>query len=166
MPLEDSYLGRGWSFPPSFQAPALLPANRPNTIRYEVGGVDMVAGQTDIEQSLHILLTTRLGERVLAPDFGCDLHPLVFEPLNAATAARFEDLVLTAVLYHEPRIELLDVTATQPPEETGLVLLDLHYQVRSTNSRHNYVYPFYLQEGSELGLLAGAGALALPPDGQ
>ena len=175
MPLEDSYLGRGWSFPPSFEPPLLEPvadapamlippasagALRPRRLAapppapavLRPGGVVMVEGLADIEQSLHILLSTRLGERVLAADFGCDLQPLAFEPLNAATEARFKYLVHTAVLYHEPRIEFLDLTATELAEEPGLVLLDLAYQVRNTNARHNYVYPFYLQEGSELGV--------------
>lgn len=172
MPLEDSYLGRGWSFPPSFEPPLSLrptppadaPPDAPTEARrpallvatgpadYVGGGAAMVAGLADIEQSLYILLTTRLGERVLAPDFGCDLQPMAFEPLNAATSAQFKHLIHTAVLYHEPRIEFLDLTASQPDDQPGLLLLDLAYQVRSTNARHNYVYPFYLQEGSELGL--------------
>lgn len=159
MPLEDSYLGRGWSFPPSFEPPLLEPvkdeppgSSAPAPIVLQPGGAVMVEGLADIEQSLLILLTTRLGERVLAADFGCDLQPLAFEPLNAATAAQFEYLVHTAVLYHEPRIEFLALTATESADAPGLVLLDLAYQVRNTNARHNYVYPFYLQEGSELGI--------------
>lgn len=161
MPLEDSYLGRGWSFPPSFAPPLPLepllkdvPPLLQDRADYATGGggAAMVAGPADIEQSLYILLTTRLGERVLAPDFGCDLQPMAFEPLNAATAAQFQHLIHTAILYHEPRIEFLDLTASQSDDQPGVLLLDLAYQVRSTNARHNYVYPFYLQEGSELGL--------------
>ncbi|HET9505725.1 MAG TPA: GPW/gp25 family protein [Hymenobacter sp.] len=157
MPLEDSYLGQGWSFPPSFELPS--PATGAAVGSRSPGGVQLVVGLTDIEQSLCILLSTRLGERILAPDYGCDLTTLLFEPLNAATETRVHHLIHTAVLYHEPRIELLGVTATQPDDQPGLLLLDLAYQVRNTNSRYNYVYPFYLQEGSDLSLAAGDSAL-------
>ena len=150
MPLEDDFLGRGWGFPPSF-GPTASPR-----------GVVMAAGLADIEQSLHILLTTRLGERIMAPDFGCDVHDSVFEPLDATLEARLKDLVQTAILYYEPRIDPLDVTARQPPETPGLLLLTVEFRVRSTNSRHNFVYPFYLQEGTELGINGPAG-LAVDP---
>jgi len=150
MPLEDAFLGRGWGFPPSFG-----PTGHPT-------GVAMVAGLTDIEQSLHILLTTRLSERILAPDFGCDLHDSVFEPLDAGLEARLKDLVETAILYHEARIDPLNVTATEPPEQPGLLLITVEFRVRSTNSRHNFVYPYYRQEGTELGI-PGPGRIAVDP---
>jgi phage baseplate assembly protein W len=146
MPLEDSYIGVGWSFPPSFTPPSAPPASNAT---YQ-GGAAMVTGLTDIEQSLQILFTTRLGERVLAPDYGSELSDMVFEELDASLMARLQFQVQTAVLYHEPRIELLDTEVTEATEQAGLLLLTLTYRVRSTNSRHNYVYPFYLQEGSEL----------------
>jgi uncharacterized protein len=51
-------------------------------------------------------------------------------------------------LYHEPRIELdrLDISEDQATE--GLLLISLDYTVRSTNSRFNLVYPFYLNEAT------------------
>lgn len=160
MSSEPSYLGRGWSFPPSFEPP--LPSSSAAS-GAATGGVQLVSGLTDIEQSLHILLTTRLGERVLAPDYGCDLHTLVFEPLNAGLEAQIQHLIQTAVLTHEPRIYLLGVSVSQSPTQSQLLLLDLEFQVRSTNARHNYVYPFYLQEGSELGLGADPGSAPAAP---
>lgn len=145
MPLEDAFLGRGWAFPPAFTAPP-----DPNQGTALDGGAVMTAGLADIEQSLQILLTTRLGERVLVPDFGCDLLEAVFEPLDATLEARLQDLVHTAILFHEPRIDPLAVTAAEVAEQPGLVLLTVEFRVRNTNSRHNFVFPFYKQEGSEL----------------
>lgn len=137
MALEDDFLGRGWSFPPTFSK-----ADQ---------GVQMVAGVRDIEQSLANLLSTRLRERLLTPDFGCDLHNSVFEAMNTTVITRIKDMVSTAILYHEARIELLEVSVSEPPESLGTLLIEVQYRVRATNSRRNYVYPFYKVEGSEIG---------------
>lgn len=134
MALEDNFLGRGWSFPPTFTA----------------GGLAMTAGVEDIERSLDILLTTRLRERVLSPDYGCDLQENLFEPIDTRLLTRIREQVKTAILYHEPRIDLLDVKAEEPPESPGTVLIEVQFRVRATNSRLNYVYPFYIAEGSDI----------------
>jgi phage baseplate assembly protein W len=147
MALEDNYIGRGWSFPPRFQAPTFPPVN--NQLPPD-GGVEVVSGLTDIDQSLYILFTTHLGERVMQPDYGTELHQKVFEAFDAGLQAQLQRLVTLAVLDHEPRINVVDVTVSESEDVPGMVLIDLLYQVRSTNARHNYVYPFYLQEGSEL----------------
>ncbi len=64
MSTDQPFLGTGWSFPPAFTK----------------GGaeVEMVSGAEDIHQSLQILLSTRLGERVMQDEFGCDLHSVLF----------------------------------------------------------------------------------------
>lgn len=134
MPLEDNFLGRGWSFPPNFH-----PA-----------GVAMTAGVEDIERSLDILLTTRLRERVLSPDYGSDLEENLFEPVDTRLLTRVREQVKTAILYHEPRIELIDVTAEEPSESPGVLLIEVQFRVRATNSRRNYVFPFYQNEGTDL----------------
>jgi hypothetical protein len=130
---SNAFLGTGWSFPPAFLAPA--------------GGVQMVSGTTDIEQSLHILFTTTVGERLLHPTYGCDLRRYLFEPLNASVTARIQDLVRTAILYHEPRIIPEAVTLSGGAPD-GVLLIRVDYTVRTTNARHNYVFPFYREEAS------------------
>lgn len=132
-PVTNPFLGTGWSFPPTFLAPA--------------GGVRLVSDLEDIQQSLRILLTTTLGERLLHPTYGCDLRPYLFEPMNASTTAFLQDLVRTAILYHEPRI-LPEAVSLSSVAEDGLLLIQIDYVVRSTNSRHNYVFPFYRNEAS------------------
>lgn len=110
----------------------------------------MTAGLTDIERSLHILLTTQPGERIMLPDFGCDMQDIMFEPISTALQARVKDRIETAILYYEPRIDPLDVTVEEPPEQPGLLLITVTYRVRSTNSRYNFVYPFYRNEGTDI----------------
>ncbi len=130
-----SFLGTGWGFPPTFEI--------------ERKGVVMVSDAEDICQSLEILLNTRLGERVLQPGYGANLKDQVFEPMNASMVAFIDDLVRTAIIYHEPRIRADDISVT--PEQVGGVLrISIDYTIRSTNTRFNIVFPFFLAESGGL----------------
>lgn len=132
MSSEHPFLGSGWSFPPAFAR----------------GGaaVAMVEGAEDILQSLMILLSTRPGERVMHPDFGCDLSEVLFEEIDQGLINLVTGLVSDAVIYHEPRVKLDRVEVTE--SEVGLLLVQVEYTVTSTNSRYNLVYPFYLHEAT------------------
>ncbi|MEO3406354.1 GPW/gp25 family protein [Mucilaginibacter sp. CAU 1740] len=124
-----AFIGRGWSFPPSFDNHA--------------GKVEMLTDEADIESSLGILFTTRLGERVMQPTFGCDLQNVVFEAVNLTLKTYIKDLIETAVLYFEPRITLNSTDVDSSMDNEGILLIKLNYTVRTTNSRYNYVFPFY-----------------------
>lgn len=130
------FLGRGWSFPPTFD-------------RTEQN-VEMTSDREDIERSLEILLGTRKGERVMRADYGCNLDEMVFESFNLSLKTYLADMVETAILYHEPRIEPLEVHVDDSSIHEGRVLIEIDYLIRSTNSRFNMVYPFYLEEGTEI----------------
>ena len=131
-----SFLGTGWSFPPEFNKDAAQ--------------VRMSSDEQDIEESLHILLSTRLGERIMRPDFGCDLSNMVFEPLNITVKTYISNLVETAILYFEPRILLNSVDMATDSNNEGLVKIIVDYTISATNSRRNFVYPFYINEGSSV----------------
>jgi hypothetical protein len=105
----------------------------------------MVADETDICQSLTILFNTALGERVMQPGYGCDLKKQVFEPMNAAVLTFIADLLRTAIIYHEPRIET-DRLSVEPEQLEGRLRIEIDYRIRGTNSRFNFVFPFYLTE--------------------
>ena len=130
---ENPFLGTGWSFPPTFQK--------------ETQGVEMLSGPEDIQSSLHVLLSTSLGERMMQPTYGSNLKDYIFEPLDASLDAFLKDLIKTAILYFEPRIHLDKVTLESVPLE-GMVTITLDYRIRNTNSRYNFVLPFYLNEGA------------------
>lgn len=136
MEKTPSFLGRGWSFPPEFQK--------------ETGTVKMIEDEADIESSLEILLATRLGERVMLPEYGCNLEDLLFNPLNLTSKTVVIDLIKTAILYHEPRIDVKKIAIDPADELNGVLLINIDYIVRTTNSRKNMVFPFYKEEGSEL----------------
>lgn len=110
----------------------------------------MVANVTDINQSLAILLDTSLGERVMQPDYGCNLKEFLFEPQNSTLTTYMEDVVRTAIVYHEPRIKVNHIHIETDQQVEGRLLIDVAYTIRSTNTRSNYVYPFYIQEASDL----------------
>lgn len=57
--------------------------------------------------------------------------------------------ITRAVILFEPRIELEDVSFEEQPER-GLLLIHLTYTVARTNNRNNMVYPFYLNEGTNV----------------
>ena len=137
LPVRPDFLGRGWSFPPSFSK--------------ALRSVAMVADIQDIDQSLWVLFGTVPGERVMLPGYGCDLWKYVFRELNTSLLNEISDVVATAITRWETRIELLSVTATADPDQVGLVLIAVDYWVRSINTRSNLVYPFYLTEATLAG---------------
>jgi uncharacterized protein len=130
---DPSFLGRGWSFPPTFPRGA---------------AVEMVSGPHDIHQSLLILLSTRLGERVMVAEYGCDLWSLVFENVTTSLLTRIEDMVERAIILWEPRIRVDQVTTEVDYAEPACILIDVAYTIRATNARSNFVYPFYLREAT------------------
>ena len=136
----NSFLGTGWSFPPSFSP--------------ELGTVEMVSNEEDIHQSLQILLSTSVGERVMQPDYGCDLNDYLFESLNATVIGLIKDRVRNSILYYEPRIvvEKIDVTAADSFDIIeGRFTISVDYSIPETNSRFNYVFDYYRNEAINLG---------------
>jgi phage baseplate assembly protein W len=110
------------------------------------GGVVMSAYERDIEESVRLVIGTAFGERVMRPDFGCGIHDLVFAPNNPATRHLVAHHVKEALYKWEPRILGVDVKVATDPQNPAVILVDLSYQVRATNSKFNLVYPFYLEK--------------------
>lgn len=129
----QAFLGIGWAFPPAASAN---------------GDIATAAYETDIQQSIQIILGTAPGERVMRPDFGAGLKTLIFEPINTTTAALAQYNVQTALIQWEPRIDQITVNVTPQPAN-GSLLIDIRYRVRLTNVFYNLVYPFYLTEGNQ-----------------
>lgn len=147
--VKPSFLGTGWAFPVTF--------DKTCTSSEELGGcqcsVAMASDLEDIEQSLTILLTTRPGERVMRPDYGCALEDLLFEPINESLLTYIRNLISRAILYYEPRIKLnkIDILADDNLLE-GRVSISIDITVRTTNGRFNYVYDFYKREATIVAL--------------
>lgn len=133
-PLIDtgSFLGRGWGFPPQFNKREC--------------GVRMVKEEEDICESLQIILSTKMGERLLRPNFGCNLHKLLFEPINVQFLTFIKSYIEQSILLHEPRIRLQKVDINTEDQLDGILRIEVSYIIRATNSPNNFVYDFYLEE--------------------
>jgi phage baseplate assembly protein W len=129
---KRAFLGVGWAFP----------------IAADAGRTATAAYDDDIRQAIFIILGTNPGERVMRPDFGAGLNQFVFEPVNPTTIEAVRKRVQDALIDWEPRIDVVSVDVTTDPVERNLVLIEMAYKVRVTNSLQNLVYPFYLGEGS------------------
>jgi uncharacterized protein len=131
----NSFLGTGWSFPPTFER--------------DTGSVTLVSDEEDIKQSLNILLSTSLGERVMQPEYGCNLTDYLFESLSSSVIGYIKDRVKNAILYYEPRIiaEKIEVTSGASFDlAEGRFTISIEYTIAGTNSRFNYVYDYYKNE--------------------
>jgi uncharacterized protein len=133
---STSFLGTGWSFPPEFAAAS--------------GEIVMSADEEDIAESLRILFGTAPGERFLQPKYGLDLREIQFEPMSATLRTFLKDRVRVAILLYEPRIRLLALEIDSPDPHAGTLNVVVEYEVRSTNSRFNLVFPFYRTDSNEL----------------
>jgi len=132
---QQSFLGRGWSFPPTFNQ--------------QSGDVQLVSDEKDIDQALEIIITTNLRERVMRPDFGCGIRDFVFEPLDTSLKTYLRDVIDTAITYHEPRIDVGSVSVAQSTDPIeGKLLIEVEYKIRATNTRYNKVYPYDLSEAT------------------
>lgn len=133
---NSSFLGTGWSFPPEFNR-----AGKQNK---------MVSNEEDIRQSLTILLGTKPGERIMQPTFGCGIHKYVFENYDESLATVMKEAIRIAILYFETRIKLDGINIDQSQTFNGILLFEIEYTIKATNSRTNMVFPFYLLEGTNI----------------
>jgi phage baseplate assembly protein W len=125
-------LGSGWAFPV-----------RPGAD----GGLALVGEDERIRQGIWLVLATAPGERVMMPDFGCGIHDLVFAPNSAAVRGSVRAEVQDALVRWEPRIDVIDVAVTAPPDQPEVMLIDVSYRIRASNAFYNLVYPLFLTEG-------------------
>src|SRR5947209_9790015 len=131
---DEAFLGKGWSYPPTFFSSGTE--------------VEVVSGEEDIRQSLNILFGTSLNERVMFSSYGCELSRYLFEEVDQTLINGLTGIVEDAILNNEPRITTNSVDVTQSSTEDGLLLISIDYTIRTTNNRYNMVYPFYINESN------------------
>src|SRR5262249_22919560 len=134
MAVDKDFLGTGWSFPPTF-----------SNITWSV---DMVRDDKDIQESLWILFSTQLSERIMAPQYGSDIWKMVFRAMNTTLSTQLRNIVKQAIVQWEPRIDVDDIDVAPDAHTDGLILIAVNYTIRRTNTRSNLVYPFYLAEAT------------------
>ncbi len=139
---KRTFLGIGWKFPPEFDR--------------KTKSVTLVSEEQDIKESLYILLSTRPGERVVQPEYGCDLSILNFESIDEGIVNQAKEIIHSAVLKFEPRVFLDEVIVSLQNFYDGILDISLEYRIRKTNKRNNIVYPYYLMEGTEVTNMPGS----------
>jgi hypothetical protein len=127
--MANPIIGRGWSFPP---------------ILDERGTVALTGDDEEIEQSIFLILSTALGQRVMRPEFGCRIHELVFAPNNATTAGLATRYVREALGQWEPRIDLKKVDVAPDPNDHARLIISIEYRILASHNNRSLVYPFYL----------------------
>jgi phage baseplate assembly protein W len=133
---EVKFLGTGWGFPPAFN-------KSPDTVQ-------MVSEKQDIRESIFIILSTTPGERIMQPEFGCNLKQLAFEINDSTLIATFNHIIYHALLNFEPRVNFTEATIIERDELDGILYIEINYTIITTNTRHNIVFPFYLTEGTNV----------------
>jgi Bacteriophage baseplate protein W len=114
------------------------------------GGIALAHDEQDIDQAIQLILGTAPGERPMRPEFGCGVHDFVFDTIDANTVGRMEEAIREALDRWEPRIQVLDVGFDLSQADSGLLTIDIGYQVRATNTERNLVYPFYVIPAEEM----------------
>ncbi|MBR5509402.1 MAG: GPW/gp25 family protein [Lachnospiraceae bacterium] len=127
------FLGRGFAFPPRIDS--------------VTGQFVMADSEEDIRQAIYIILMTRMKERAMLPDFGCNLHEYIFELPDSDFELRIGSEVREALMKYEPRIINVDVRVETHDIKKGTIWLNIDYTVRATNNPNNLVFPYYLEEG-------------------
>ncbi|MBE2270965.1 MAG: GPW/gp25 family protein [Anaerolinea sp.] len=106
--------------------------------------IALVSGDLALRQSIYTIVYTVPGERVMRPDFGCEIHSLVFDPVNNETAAVAERYVRDALLRWEPRINVQDVKVSPGDTELGEMWIEVTYQIKGQYDPRSLVFPYYL----------------------
>jgi phage baseplate assembly protein W len=131
MPAE--FLGVGWKFPVGVT---------------DEGQIQRARHEESIQDALWLILSTAKGERAMRPDFGCDIHDLVFAVMNNTTLGLVAEQVRQALVLWEPRIDVLDIQVNPQAGAATVLIISIAYRVRATNNVFNMVYPFYLERSA------------------
>ena len=135
-PNDTAFLGSGWAFPVSFSA--------------DNHQLNLSANETNINESINVILNTRKGERTLEAEFGSGIQQFMFKKIDSSLKGEIIETIKFALLKYEPRILVQDVRVASTDIVNGTIEILISYIYSKTNTRHNYVFPFYLKEGTNL----------------
>ena len=130
-----TFLGTGLSFP----------------LRTDARGkIMLTSGNQDIAEAIRIILSTRPGERVMRPTFGCRAHELLFEPRSPTTISLLQEYVYEALRIWEPRINLLQVNVVADDSQIGALVAEIEYEIKATHDTRSIVHPFFIEDEPEI----------------
>src|SRR5690349_9934219 len=100
------------------------------------GELALTSGIEDIEQAIGLILGTAPGERPMRPEFGCAVHDVVFDTVDAAIVGKIHTAVHEALERWEPRIDVVDLDVEPSEADDGRLLVSITYRVRATSTLH------------------------------
>ncbi|MEP6817665.1 MAG: GPW/gp25 family protein [Marmoricola sp.] len=130
--MDRAFLGIGWRFPLQVSP---------------TGAIATSSLEQKIEESIFLILSTAQRERPMLPTYGCGIHDLVFAPDTPGTIAEVSASVRTALVSHEPRVDVIAIDVGAAPGQRNVLLIRVDYRIRANNARGNLVYPFFITEG-------------------
>lgn len=130
---QNAHLGKGWASPLGVNVQ---------------GNIQLSSTERNVEESIYVILRTKLGERLYRPNFGSRLSELVFAPLNTETLLLIRLYVQEALEMWEPRI-VVDGVMTEADPIRGRVDITINYHPKDTHDSRSLVYPFYLEPEGE-----------------
>ena len=128
MPSTSDFTGRGWSFPLRLDGS---------------GSFALSGGEQELDEAIRLILGTAYGERPMRPEYGCGIHDLVFDTVDAGLAGRVAAEVRASLTRWEPRVDVAEVEAAPDPDQPHVLRIAVAYRVKATNDRRNLVFPFY-----------------------
>jgi uncharacterized protein len=124
----SDFTGRGWAFPLRLDS---------------AGSFVLSGGEQEIEEAIRLILGTSFGERPLRPEYGCGIHDMVFDTVDAGLSGKVAAAVRASLLRWEPRIDVTDVSAAPLPGQPHVLGIYVGYRIKASNDRRNLVFPFY-----------------------
>jgi phage baseplate assembly protein W len=133
--ISNDFLGVGWKFPVEVDETT----GRIRTSSYE----------EDVKEAIYIILMTKVGERMMQPEFGCRMSDFVFDTMDYSSLVQLENEIQNALIMFEPRIIDTEVSIETDSSKVGKLNISISYVVRLTNNPYNLVYPYYINEGMQ-----------------
>lgn len=111
--------GRGMSFPPRIGAD---------------GRVAWSEGETNVRESIQVILMTEQTERLRTPNFGGSLGRFLFEPNTVSTRRSIQDRITKELAQWEPRITVESVNVEEDTNDPTAAIATITYKLIATQT--------------------------------
>ena len=111
--------GRGMSFPPRVGAD---------------GRVAWSEGETNVRESIRVILMTEQPERLRTPTFGGSLGRFLFEPNTVSTRRSIQDRITKELAQWEPRISVQSVNVDEDQNDRTAAIATITYKLIATQA--------------------------------
>ncbi len=101
------------------------------------GRVAWSLGPQNVREAMQVILKTMFNERIMMPEFGCDLQNYLFEPNTVATRRLIEESVRQALGRWEPRIALMSIVVEEDPQSTEAAIITIQYRLVANQAQEH-----------------------------